>query len=255
MSKYRFSDLPFDGGIGQEIVVVQPGPTASLDKENFLARGEFESVFAAVMGDNALVHTGTLHCVDGGEPLRFNECGGFLYRDVHPLCSIHPLQNRVYVDLEKDGWPAFHCAGCDTTATPKMTKREFKDLMLHLMIKQMVPSWFACNYTDCSQMSEDYHPRGKEAIRELQALGVISIAPKILWGLSPENASREQSGHCGIMGHHSLGFMVMPGTRSLTHGCDGFDEWLKLLFIKYREHISDWNKAATKSALGPRPAK
>lgn len=251
MSVYEYSDIPFSG-MDKEIIVVQPAPLAGMTKEAFLEQGLFNTAFCEAVFGRSLVHVSTLFCMDGGEPISSVPCRGKLSIKSTTEPDPHFPAQWIHEELRKKGWLKIQCRNnsCGLAIGLQVTVPEFQDLLLHLMIKQMNPSVPTCNFTDCSQRSLE-HYWGQKVAEELRELGVVSVALDSLWGVCPENVKE----HKIVIGHCHLGFMLMPGMRTLTHGYDGFDQWVKFLWGKFYQHLMRWQEGSKPAILGPKPVR
>lgn len=124
----------------------------------------------------------------------------------------------------------FVCSRCGTRVRFRehRTTGELSNLLLHLLLKQMVPDLPTCNYIHLESGV------GGE-------LGTIAIAQDEL-GINPIGGTSAMS---------SLGFTLMSGMNTLN-SFGGFDEWLKVLLVIKHQQLEAVVKSQLPELLGPK---
>lgn len=122
----------------------------------------------------------------------------------------------------------------------------FRDLMLHLMLKQLVPRLASLNYIDCSLAGEELTCGKRENILRTRSLGVISV--------SRDTVSLERAPLKYSLGF-SLGRILGEDMKRLllpTRRSPIVNRWLDLLIYKKFAQLAEAHRALTPSLLGPK---
>lgn len=252
MKEKIFSDLPPQAG-SLDLILAQPERTVKIPKKKFLQETSpfFNGVFDSVIEHMSLSHVGSLYSYTlfpdhVGRPVKFIPCRGSLYVSSAPLgLAEYDWLNSVLVGAAN---VFISCSSprCNMYVGSHLKREEFQNLLLHLMIKQMIPDFPSCNYIDCSQKENGDPDLSKEELKAIQDLGLISLHPRILHGAIKKGYSSDKGAYW-----FGLGFMLMPGMNT-KEGCDGFDEWLKQLFIKKEEWVKKRYDSLKSFFLGPK---
>lgn len=121
--------------------------------------------------------------------------------------------------------------------------QDYMGLMLHLAIKQMVPS--LSHTADLIDLALDPGVgkiKGVAKKHEVAQLGFLAVTHDCLYGIICDGFART----------YSLGFQVVPGLCTYN-GCEDWDRWLQyLVSLKFSQlrHVLD---TQAYSLLGPKP--
>jgi len=229
----NYSDLP-RGKLGETNVIIARPELAGLlkrEQERIHDLNAMSMVFENAYSLHGLKHAGLL-TIDSyaRDPLCFAPCkGNLIFYSARELQSINKLGERkdslLYQrpNLVTDSNMAVVCDDheCKAEFVLNLTREQCQSLIFHLMIKQMIPALQSCCYIDCSKKEDDYQQQ------EIRQLGLISLNTDILHG---QMALRKN------FDWFALGFMLTDKMKTLD-SCDGFDQWLKLLFLKKMDQI------------------
>jgi hypothetical protein len=254
MNKSRFSDFSEKKSRDEQIILIQPKLTPKPAKAE-IGRWDdstLDAVFKSTLSLDMLVHTGFLICDmfnykhdKMGMPVYFDYCGGDLR-----ITKIkqHTQHDDFLKELGGYSELAITCSNpkCEMLLGTKFSKIELRNVLLHLMLKQMIPNLATCNYVDCSGLREgDLLP--ERDYKSIRALGLVSVISESMWG-------KFKSEHFTIIRgeHASLGFTLKPGINS-ANSCDGLDNWLKFLVCKKFSQLKELIDRSGFSLLGPKP--
>lgn len=250
MKKYvQFSDLPFKAG-SYGILLFQPETTVKAGIKSCGGREFMEQAFKDAINLTGLIHVCSLAC-DGsndelGGPYALGpQCGGRL--TLRSTQSIDWMkQRRINAEV------ALTCSNpacnMEVISTECPSKSDLSNLLLHLALKQMIPNLPAGNYLNCA-LKEDNHRLQGDKADAIRALGLIALAPEILWGYVQNGYF--QNGTCPVVECFGFGFMLVPGMQTAS-GCGGYDEWLKLLVEKKFESLKEVHRSLAPFLLGPK---
>lgn len=259
MSKY--SDLPFRVA-SDRLLIVQPQATVGLVGEagreelrvELKREGKprvelMEKAFKDALGLKGLIHVTSLTCSnyhpDPGEPIGLGpQCGSLL--------KIQPVPDgKKYAWLrDKNSQVLITCSNpsCGMSLGSWLTLAELENLLLHMMLKQMVPDLATCNFVDCTQAEcIRLHGGEREAIKRI---GLVSVASEVFWGVVVNGYFT--SATCQAIDNFGLGFTLVPGMNT-RNGCDGFDEWFRFLVQKKFEALKELQRQLVPALLGPKP--
>ncbi|MFA5188778.1 MAG: hypothetical protein WC460_05440 [Patescibacteria group bacterium] len=214
------SDLPYRTGIS-EFTIIQPELTKGSNDEWIINPGQMQKIINSSKDFTGLLHVGCLstgRIYDNEEPVGFKSCSGSLV--VHPFKRPRPEPWQEYANL------IIGCTGCRMEFFTSLTNKELWSVIFHLMIKQMIPNFPACNYIDCNQ----FQNLSSQEAGAIVDLGLLSLLPDIFMG---SNGFSEQKS-----GFNGLGFMLKQKMDTL-YDCDNFSEWLKFLFVKKMEQLQE----------------
>lgn len=235
----KISDVYFERVRLDSVPVFCHRETSS--KESFLQRGEegFRGVYQDIIACRNLKHAGTMYFSSSGylpgqyalSSIRFVSCGGD--------AALEDFEEKS----EKGKWQFGKKIICRSHAGMVMQVRhsmaEMGDLMLHLLLKQMVPALTFCNYIDCG--FEGASGAKIEIDEEARQLGVVAFMRSAFIS--------------DLSGGGNFGFILMPGMRT-TMGCDGLDKWLQYLVLRKFWQLRDFlifsKPAIFSSLLGPK---
>jgi len=124
----------------------------------------------------------------------------------------------------------------------RLSIEEQKINLLHLMIKQMVPSLPMCNYIVCDQEIETRQGRKTK-------LGLISLSTEKFENLLPVSGSIH--GERKKKGEFIMGFTLLPGMNTLE-SCDGYDKWLRFLLGAKFGQMRQLQKSIMPQWIGPK---
>ncbi|MCX6745420.1 MAG: hypothetical protein NTX00_00180 [Candidatus Parcubacteria bacterium] len=230
------SDLPYGVGIS-EFVIIQPALTKGSNDEWIIKPSQMQEIINSSKNFTGFLHVGCLstgRIYGNEEPLGFKSCLGSLA--VHPFKGPRPEPWQEYANL------IINCTGCQMYFATSLTNRELWSVIFHLMIKQMIPNFPACNYIDCNQFERRSNLSSQEA-GAICDLGLLSLLPDILMG---SNGFSEQK-----RGFNGLGFMLKQKMNTL-YDCDNFSEWLKFLVVKKMEQLQETLNFTESLLRGPK---
>ena len=142
----------------------------------------------------------------------FNYCGGI-------VTIAEDDYNEIRIECEE----------CGTVATSHIQKHDFPTVLLHLALKQMIPSLSMCNYIACDEYS----------------IGTVAVY---------NDALGIKEGSC--LWKASLGFVLMPGMHIdhgfYMYGFDGFDEWVRFLVQTKFDQLECLSRDNRPALLGPK---
>lgn len=245
MKHIQYSDLPLKIG-NDSILLFQPVNTADGGTNYHNDREFLERAFNEAASLTGLIHVCSFSCSSQNDELGglFSlgpQCGGRLI--LQPTQSVESLRSRCaanQVALTCSN-PACHM---EVTSTECPTEQDLLNLVLHLMLKQMVPNLPVANYLDCS-IKEGNHLMKEGEGDAIRALGLIAIASEFLWGTV-------SNGYFGTFPERfGFGFMLAPGMQT-AEGCGGYDQWLKLLVEKKFESLKEVYRSLAPLLLGPK---
>jgi len=219
------TDLPLGTGYG--FLVIRPKIQPGLEKDCILQNRE--KIFNDLMELKNISHCANIDWnpeVDSqkGKPSRYKVCGGNL--TFNP--STKDLRDR---DAQDIGKMALTCSECDIDLGVRVNKKEMQNILLHLMIKQMIPDFASGNFLNC------------DLVDNLQGLGLIAIADQLVYGHNHYFTTFPHGS--------SLAFILIPGLNTLS-GFDGLDLWLRFLINKKMEFLKNTHQEMTTTLLGPK---
>jgi len=234
----RWSDLSVSNrGDGLYLILAQPGLMRGLGK-SALDSELMQKIFDQTMALENLTHAGIMLTTDQwenkGKPIHFKNCGGDLkFLPAQPDDSRFVSANLLIV-----------CNKCEMKVGIELSREQVSNVLLHLMIKQIVPWLGTCNFTDCNRGSSHFS-WGEQVNEEwIRNLGLISLIDRFGHGWAGDSANE----------WWALGFMLMPGMNTWA-SCDGFDNWLRFLFLKKMEQIKSVLEINNLLLRGPKSAK
>lgn len=231
-----FSDLP-PGRIGETNVIIARPILSDKSEDIFHDPGAMSIILDNACNLQGLKHAGmlTLDRFDS-KPHWYEPCGGnlifFRAREIQALNTDH--ENSLFhqrPNLVNDSNMALVCENrkCNAEFVLNLTREQTQSLIFHLMIKQMIPALQSCYYLNCGN-KEEYDPldsMDEKKLKLISELGLISLHTEILHG---QMALRKN------LDWFALGFMLTDKMKTLD-SCDGFDQWLKLLFLQKMDQI------------------
>ncbi|MCX6742618.1 MAG: hypothetical protein NT116_00085 [Candidatus Parcubacteria bacterium] len=243
MEKREATDLCIESEV-RNIVIVQPnyGETKDL---RFFDRLDRETILNEAKKFHYLHHLGTMSLTfNGEEPQSYVSCGGILSikQTIDDSKSwMKCLQRRPSLMLT--------CSNkrCNMELWTYLPADQLWNFLFHLMIKQMIPDMKTCYYLDCRQMVHNQESRS--GLDLVSRLGTISLTENILFGhidngeFSPVMEFEPDK--------FAIGFTIQPGVETLN-GCDELDEWLKFLFLKKIEQITEVHEKTNLFLRGPK---
>jgi hypothetical protein len=201
-------------------------------------------IFSGIMSLQNLTHVGTGLWFKGGADSgpsrpRLHACGGILRFELllENLKALAALNKRFWDD---ESHLVLSCSKCNMKFGIHAQEVELKNIIFHLMLKQMMPDLPFCNFLNCSD------------IRALELHGVISLSARNLCtGDYPE-----------FWPHHdhyprsdaSLAFRIASGMDTQSGFCD-LDGWASLLMIKKFVQMKEILASLPSELLGPKPMK
>lgn len=237
-----------DGG-RQTVLVVQPKAIAELDAAELPRRMKDEHFLAEtarqVMAFYNMVHVGTLTfrpctsvCSIAVSDLQFQACGGLL---------------TSFGSGAEERWA---CAkkkkACDFSLLEVCGDDPGKrrNVMLHLLLKQMVPQMSACNYLDCRLIrAEDFRFKpDQEELRAVRRLGLIALADQAVF-TKQKSSSPNTTIHCRC----TLGVLFAAGMNT-QGGCEGYSNWLQLLVAMRHQMLLQLHNEFLPLLVGPKKA-
>jgi hypothetical protein len=252
MSQEKYTDLPRNER--SDIAVIQPGSTFGLRRRSFLNDPDWiQNAFYDVYDFHNIRHVGTLTCNPYGRhtvvPKDFKQCGGKINVS-DDLKAVHQLEGVISSFSQRDF--SLHCdnPSCDLLliTTQYVRYQQFRNMLLHLMLKQVVPEAEFCNFIDCSRAPR-FPDASPEILKTTQSLGFLAVT-KCLWGVL--------NNHSNTLHHaesHILAFMLTQGMDIREEGCGAWSSWLQYLvcqkFIKDKELY----KSLSEDFLGPKPVR
>ena len=244
----EYSDLPFKAG-SENVMLFQPQSTVKEGALFRITEDSMKKAFEDSMSLTGLVHVGSLVCNShndehGGPYYLGPRCGGSIKlksaRSIK-LLRLHGARNEMALVCSNPK------CGMGIISNECPTEGSLANLLLHLMLKQMIPRLPILNYVDCGLKDEShYHDRHTDW-KDIKALGLISLALEVLWGVAPLSCTYPQQ----IPERYALGFMLTPGMRTMD-GCGGYGEWLKFLVAKKFEILKGQYRAMASMLLGPK---
>ena len=241
MDGRKVSDLPWEAGRNQVVLLVQP--------TNTLQKRAWELEKASSVRDMIefvdftlklkLCHLGWLEIYsydpEGSRPMSIEPCGGELiitpnFPEGHRPQKIKKNKGRLYVNCTNPQ--------CGLELGICSSAEEVDNIMFYLMLKQMIPQARFCNFIDCgATLDEDFplayaDPIDQRArLSQLRGLGLVSLQTKFFWGFrSQENPL------CWDI--FPLGYILMPGMNTVEDP-GIFDSWLKRLHKLRVERIKE----------------
>lgn len=236
MSERKGMDLSHGNDV-ENVIIIQPLAEEKEDRRFFTVE-KMERIFNLSRSFEGLTHRGSMHLFScGHEPISYIECGGAL--------KIEQIKEHQKKGRLKNAQLIVSCSNhnCKMELGAFMAADQLWNLLFHLMIKQMVPDLQSCNYIDCLQMVKISNSGCDLASK----LGMISLSDTIFAGKLDNGYFSESAWLEGF----ALGFTIQPGVMTLN-SCDGFDEWLKFLFLKKMEQIKEMLETSNLFLRGPK---
>lgn len=233
------TDLPRQS-FRDSIVVVMPKDSDGLLKPLACSREvDFNRIRERVMDFDHMSHVGVLEFDrQDGAPLSLTKCGGNLEFSPIP-------EDSAFYWLRREWTSGYYltCSKCGLKlTTSRYDWKSFRNVMFHLMLKQMNPLLRFCNFVDCSTREPNDVVHG-EALQAIQSLGVVAV-DCCLWGLL---------GGASAVGNYGLGFILKPNIRSRTEGPGELGKWLQYLSVwKYELMVRAYMGNAPE-LFGPKP--
>ncbi len=229
------------------ILLFQPSMTVGLSREQLRDKGTLQAALSETMGFD-LIHIGSLdyntHNDQFGGPYALGpQCGGRLVLK----SSKETRWSLRYATGNFIACSNPQC-GAELVTSYIPTREMLADAMLHLAMKQMVPSLSTANYLNCCAKTHTSDETEKKKIDAIRQLGLISFLHNALTGYI-DNGYFHQKGQPQMMREFSLGFMLVPGMNTID-GCDGYDQWLQLLVEKKFEQLLEQHRALRPTLLG-----
>lgn len=233
----KISDVYFEMVRLNPIEVFQYGGIDS--KKNFLQGGRerFRQVCQDIITFRNLKHAGSLFLGSSGylpgqyalTSISFTPCGGnVILEDFEEKTRSGKWFGKKITCLNHKGM----------VMKTQHSMADIGNLMLHLILKQMVPGLDFCNYLNCG--FEGASEVKIEIDKAAKQLGVVAFI---------------RNAFIPSFGEGNLGFILISGMKT-AQGCDGFDEWLKYLVLRKFSQMRDFlifSKAAVFSnLLGPK---
>jgi len=212
MKYVKYSDLPFKA-VGDSILLCQPVTTvqAGVCPQSGWNREFLEEAFKDSIGLSGLIHVGSLSCDSsndelGGPYALGPQCGGCLHlRQTKTVSSLCNAETEVAIVCNGSG------CNMEVTVPECPTRGDLSNLLLHLMLKQMVPGLPVANYVDCGKKEDNSLMKEGDG-KAIRKLGLISLASEALWG----NVDNGYYVSYGMTSRFSLGFMLTPGMDTST---------------------------------------
>ena len=254
MSYIKYSDLP-SKSVDERILLFQPRTTIpanvpiATESQGQPSEKYLKQVFDDAVNLTGLVHVCSLLCKSGfsehAGPFAVGpRCGGNLVLQTRAARSGNKESTEIALTCDGDG------CNMDVTYIMDKTKRGLSNLLLHLMLKQMVPNLASLNHVDCGLKKASYFdPEHRQEGEYINGLGLISIASEAVWG-NVENGFFESPELSGS--RFTFGFMMEKGMQT-ADGCGGHDKWLQLLVRKNLESLKEIHSLLTPFLCGPKP--
>ncbi len=243
----KFTDFPFGEGTcvsdASTHIIVGPRKAATTGGEDGL-----NNMFNAIVSFYGAEHVGTLchRVLKTGivDALEYQACGGEL-----SVKAFSQMPNKIRERPIGDG-DGFYlvCNGCCDIITQIMFAEPLvlKNLMLHLMLKQMFPNLHCCNYIDCGAWDSNGSYGGSVTAKEkneIKNLGTLALSENrlMLGRLSKGIGAR----------YYGLGFRLISGMNTVED-FDGFDNWARFLINQKFFQIKDFLDLSKSFFLGPK---
>ena|GEM_PF-6319012 len=242
--KDRVSDLPWSVGTS-EFVIIQPALTKGSNDEWIIRSSQMQEIINSSKEFTGFLHVGCLKTgtIYGNvEPAGFKSCQGALVVK-SGIVPIEPFESRYPEPWQKQVNLTISCTHCRMELFTTLTSQELRSVIFHLMVKQMIPNFPACNYIDCNQFERSSILSSQEA-GAICDLGLLSLSPDILLGSDGLYFLEERN-------WHGLGFMLKQKMNTL-YDCDNFSEWLKFLVVKKMEQIQETLEFTESLLRGPK---
>jgi hypothetical protein len=208
----------------EQMVILQPTRTEKWNKADLAGKGQefFKEVLYWVFHNQKLIHRASMsYDARYGSPESYTPCGGRL---LFHYSEIKESDRASFKSRDCDKF-FIECSNprCNFEAGSPLDFDEFNSLLLNLMLKQMLPDWKKLFFINLNQF-EFRNPNSPALSEECKRLGLISLAPKALYGDLIDWVGTPCEGYLGI------GFLLAPQMDTLL-GCDGLDEWLKTIIL------------------------
>lgn len=240
MSAKPYTDVPVSDI--RDIVVVQPGSTFSVDPIWIATSDEWSRAFYDVSDWLNVRHVGTLTLSQHADgPDHLCHCSGQIEVRDERTSDFCKRSQRDFI---------LTCTNCAMSLVTDqyMLYREFRGIVLHLMLKQMVPDLACCNFVDCSGVQPGL-VLIKQKADMMRQLGFLSVYAG-LWGkLNNPDSIPDHTKHYG------LGFMLMPNMHIRQEGCGAWSQWLQLLVHQKFLTLKELGDNLRPELLGPKPAR
>ena len=197
-------------------------------------------LFAEVMALN-LVHVGKLSCelVTISQEQPEIELGAWMYRVLPKKIKLCAGTLRPDSQLKSELCQSVECDGscCGLRLVWKKTRSALQHLLLHLMLKQMVPQISPLYYLECHGYPALDNPMPAEEISKLGTLAVDVHNTHCYF----DNAIRRTN----------IAFMLNYDMRSRLD-CAGYDSWLQFLVDAKFNQLKEAHAMTKEMILGPR---
>lgn len=189
MNKYLAIDEALAKGTDMKYGTLKPSGSLNLviqpiDQTLFDPSGNFEAYkkkISEITDGLNFRHLGFLRYWEGMRG-NFYPCGGTIaIGEIPNALLLNDPNDRFFSEIQRDKNFRMYlwCSGCQTLVGLAVAPDELPHLMYHLMLKQLAPEIPSLRFVDTERLKG---VRGDSIEEEAKALGIISLAPNILYG-------------------------------------------------------------------------